>query len=97
MIKKIALSDRFQTAASISGEVNASHDAKVSRKTVLRSLNEIGLFVRLPAKTPLVSNKIKKLILIFAQEHALWTDDGEKYFFPMKVSSMCWDMTERNM
>ena len=81
LIKKMALDDRFQTAASISREVHASHDIKASRKTVSRRLNEIGLFARSPAKKPLISNKNKKIRLSFAQEHVLWTDDQWRNVF----------------
>lgn len=75
VIRKIALKDRFQTAASIARKVGTSHDIEVSRKTVSRRLNEIGLFARSPVKKPLISNKNKKLRLSFAQTHVLWTEE----------------------
>lgn len=81
VIQRMALRDRFQTAASISREFNASNDVKISRKTVSRRLNEVGLFARSPAKKPLISNKNKKLRLNFAQQHALWTDDQWRNVF----------------
>ena len=80
-IKKTALSDSFQTAASISREVNESYVAKVFCKTVSRRLNEIDLFARSPAKKNLISNKNKKLKLSVAQEHVLWTDDQLRNVF----------------
>ena len=51
-IQRISLRDRFKTANQISREIN--EETQVSRQTVSRRLNEIGLFARIPRKKPLI-------------------------------------------
>ena len=72
IIRRIALKDRFKTAAQITREINSARQNPISSKTVGRRLNEIGLFARSPAKKPLITKKNRKRRLHFAQNHILW-------------------------
>lgn len=82
VIQRMALKDRFETAAGISRKVKDSNSINVSRKTVSRRLQEVGLFARRPVKKPLISKKNKISRLHFANKHATWSyDNWSKVFF----------------
>ena len=54
----------------------------MSRQTVSRRIQEIGLFNRTPRKKPLVSSKNKKKRLEFANRYVIWTyENWAKVFF----------------
>jgi len=59
IIQRTGLKDRFASAASISREMKAENNMDVSRFTISRRLNEIGLYARRPQKKPLISAKNK--------------------------------------
>ena len=49
-------------------------DKDVSRFTVSRCLNELGITARSPATKPLISKKNKKVRLEYAGAHVVWRD-----------------------
>ena len=54
----------------------------MSRQTVFRRLQEIGLFNRTPRKKSIVSSKNKKKRLEFANRYVIWTyENWVKVFF----------------
>ena len=62
--------------------MNSTSCVNVSRQTVSRRLQEIGLFNRTPRKEPLVSSKNKKKRLEFANRYVIWTyENWAKVFF----------------
>ena len=62
--------------------MNSASCVNVSRQTVSRRLQEIGLFNRTPRKKPLVSSKNKKKRLEFANRYVIWTNENwAKVFF----------------
>ena len=62
--------------------MNSTSCVNVSRQTVSRRLQEIGLFNRIPRKKPLVSSKNKKKRLEFANRYVIWTyENWAKVFF----------------
>ena len=67
--------DRFNTAAKIAREVKLEQDKTVSRSTVTRRLQQVGLEARVPVSKPLISKKNQKLRLHFAQAHVVWTEE----------------------
>lgn len=74
-MQRMALKDRFVTSSAIKREINDNTNVNVSRQTVSRRLQEIGLFSRVPQKKPLISLKNQKKRLEYASEHVLWTDE----------------------
>ncbi|KAF2343643.1 Transposase Tc1-like [Trinorchestia longiramus] len=82
IIQRVALKNRFETAAGISRKVCETNNIKVSRKTVSRRLEEIGLFAQSPLKKPLISKNNKKARLYFANKHVILTSKNwAKVFF----------------
>lgn len=75
IITRMSLKDRFKTAAEISRELGSTSDCRVSRQTVSRRLDEVGLHARVPAKKPLISKKNQKARFRFANEHVVWTEE----------------------
>ena len=81
-IHRIALKDRFTTAAAISRELQDSNTVDVSRSSVSRRLHEIGLFARRPRKKPLISQKNKIARSDSANNHVNWSQEQwSKVFF----------------
>ena len=81
-IQRIALRDRFTTAAQISRDLQGANTLDVSRCTVSRRLQEIGLLARRPRKKPLISRKNKLARLQFANKHVNWSQEQwSKVFF----------------
>ena len=66
------MKDRFKPATVISREIKNTNNINISRQTVSRRLNEIGLYSRSPVKKPLISKKNKKLRFKFGINHVLW-------------------------
>ena len=69
-MRHMSLKDRFKSCTEIKRVMNSTSCVKVSRQTVSRRLQEIGLFNRTPRKKPLVSSKNKKKRLEFANRYA---------------------------
>ena len=75
LMVRLALKDRFNSAAEISRELNACYDCSVSRKTVSRRLTSAGLNARVPSSKPLISKKNQKARLHFSVEHVVWSEN----------------------
>ena len=84
IMQRISLKDRFKSCTEIKRVMNRTSCVNVSRQTVSRRLQEIGLFNRTPRKKPLVSSKNKKR-LEFANSYVIWTyENWAKVFFSDK-------------
>ena len=82
LMQRMSLKDRFKSCTEIKRDMNSSSGVNVSRQTVSRRLQEIGLFNRTPEKKPLVSSKNKKKRYQFANRHVVWTyEQWAKVFF----------------
>ena len=78
---KLRQEDHFQSCTEIKRVMNSTSCVNVSRLTVSRRLQEIGLSNRTPGKKPLVSSKNKKR-LEFANRYVIWTyENWAKVFF----------------
>ena len=81
IMQRMSLKDRFKSCTEIKRVMNSTSCVNVSRQTVSRQLQEIGLFNRTPRKKPLVSSKNKKR-LEFANRYVIWTyENWAKVFF----------------
>ena len=81
MMQRMSLKDHFKSCTEIKRVMNSNLCVNVSRQTVSRWLQEIGLFNRIPRKKPLVSSKNKKR-LEFANRYVIWTyENWAKVFF----------------
>ena len=60
IMQRMSLKDRFKSCTEIKRVMNSTSCVNVSRQTVSRRLQEIGLFNRMPRQKPLVSSKNKK-------------------------------------
>ena len=60
IMQRMSLKDRFKSCTEIKRVMNSTSCVNVSRQTVSRWLQEIGLFNQTPKKKPLVSSKNKK-------------------------------------
>ena len=76
-MQRMSLKGRFKSCTEIKRVMNSTSCVNVSRQTVSRRLQEIGLFNRTPRKKPLVSLKNKKKRLEFANRYVNWA----KVFF----------------
>ena len=77
IMQRMSLKDRFKSCTEIKRVMNS-----VSRQTVFKRLQEIGLFNRTPRKKPLVSSKNKKKRLEFSNRYVIWTyENWAKVFF----------------
>ena len=82
IMQRMSLKDRFKSCTEIKRVMNSTSCVNVSRQTVSRRLQEIGLFNRTPRKKPLVSSKNKKKRLEFANRYVIWTyENWAKVFF----------------
>ena len=82
IMQRMSLKDRFKSCTEIKRVMNSTSYVNVSRQTVSRRLQEIGLFNRTPTKKPLVSSKNKKKRLEFANRYVIWTyENWAKVFF----------------
>ena len=80
IMQRMSLKDRFKSCTEIKRVMNRTSCVNVSRQTVSRWLQEIGLFNRTPRKNPLVSSKNKRLE--FANRYVIWTyENWAKVFF----------------
>ena len=80
-MQRMSLKDRFKSCTEIKRVMNSTSRVNVSRWTVSRRLQEIGLFNRTPRKKPLHSSKNKKR-LEFANRYVIWTyENWAKVFF----------------
>ena len=78
----MSLKDRFKSCTEIKRVMNNTSCVNVSRQTVSRQLQEIGLFNRTPRKKPLVSSKNNKKRLEFANRYVIWIyENWAKVFF----------------
>ena len=78
VMQRMSLKDRFKSCTEIKRVMNSTSCINVSRQTVSRRLQEIGLFNRTPRKKPLVSSKR----LEFANRYVIWTHENwVKVFF----------------
>ena len=85
VMKRYVDKDPFDTAAGISREINTDLGKDVSRYTVSRRLNEMGLNPRSPATKPLVSKKIKAARPMQAERQVLLSgSDWNKVYFSDK-------------
>ena len=81
IMQRMSLKDCFKSCTEIKRVMNSTSCVNVSRQTVSRRLQEIGLFNRTPTKKPLVSSKNKKR-LEFANRYVIWTyENWAKVFF----------------
>ena len=81
IMQRMSLKDRFKSCTEIKRVMKTSC-VNVSRQTVSRRLQEIGLFNRTPRKKSLVSSKNKKKRLEFANRYVIWTyENWAKVFF----------------
>ena len=81
IMQRMSLEGRFKSCTEIKRVMNSISCVNVSRQTVSRRLQEIGLFNRTPRKKPLVSSKNKKR-LEFANRYVIWTyENWVKEFF----------------
>ena len=81
IMQRMSLKNRFKSCTEIKRVMNSTPCVNVSRQTVSRQLQEIGLFNRTPRKKPLVSSKNKKR-LEFANRYVIWTyENWAKVFF----------------
>jgi len=69
IIQRSGLKHRFASAASISRQIENTKNLKISRFTISRRLNEIGLYARRPQKKPLISRRNKTKRLKFANKY----------------------------
>ena len=82
IMQRMSLKDRFKSCTEIKRVMNSTSCVNVSRQTVSRRLQEIGLFNRIPRKKPLVSSKNKKKRFEFANRYVIWTyENWAKVFF----------------
>lgn len=82
VIKNKSTKDPFKTASQIAVELRKEGVADVSRMTVSRRLHNVGLFGRVAAKKPFISEKNRKARLEFSKAHANWTvEDWQKVAF----------------
>ena len=72
IMQRMSLKDRFKSCTESKRVMNSTSCVNVSRQTVSRRLQEIGLFNRTPRKKPLVSSKNKKR-LEFENRYVIWT------------------------
>ena len=75
IMQRMSLKDRFKSCPEIKRVMNSTSCVNVSRPTVSRRLQEIGLFNRTPRKKPLVCSKNKKKRLEFA---TIWYLNSEQ-------------------
>ena len=81
-MQRMSLKDRFKSYTEIRRIMNSTSCVNVSRQTVSRLLQEIGLFNRTPRKKPLLSSKNNKKRLEFANSYVIWTyENWAKVFF----------------
>ena len=81
-MQRMSLKDRFKSCTEIKRVMNSTSCVNVSRQTVSRRLQEIGLFNRTPRKKPLVCSKNNKKRLEFANRYVIWTyENWAKVFF----------------
>lgn len=82
VIRKKSTQDAWLTANRIAGELRDEGLANVSRMTVSRRLHDVGLFGRIGAKKPFISEKNRKARLEFAKAYGDWTfEDWQKVAF----------------
>ena len=82
IMQLMSLKDRLKSWTEIKRVMNSTSCVNVSRQTVSRRLQEIGLFNRTPRKKPLVCSKNKKKRLEFANRYVIWTyENWAKVFF----------------
>ena len=80
-MQRMSIKDCFKSCTEIKRVMNSTSCINVSRQTVSRQMQEIGLFNRTPRKKPLVSSKNKKR-LEFANRYVIWTyKNWAKVFF----------------
>ena len=88
----MSLKDLFKSCTEIKRVMNSTSCVNVSRQTVSRRLQEIGLFNQTPRKTPLVTSKIR----VCKQVCNLDMEIGQKYFSVMTASLIYLEMMEKN-
>ena len=82
IMQRMSLKDRFKSCTEIKRVMNSILFVNVSRQTVSRRMQEIGLVNRIPRKKLLVSSKNKKKRLEFANRYVIWTyENWAKVFF----------------
>ena len=80
-MQRMSLKDRFKSCTEIKRVMNSTSCVNVSRQTVSRRMQEIGLFNRTSRKKSLVSSKNKKR-LEFANRYVIWIyENWAKVFF----------------
>ena len=93
IMHRMSLKDCFKSCTEIKRVMNSTSCVNVSRQTVSRRRQEIGLFNRTPRKKPLVSSKNKKKRLEFANMYEIWTYEN---WAVMKASLIYLEMMEKN-
>ena len=71
IMQRMSLKDRFKSCTEIKRVMNSTSCVNVSRQSVSRRLQEIGLFNRTSRKKPLVSSKNKNKRLEFANRYVI--------------------------
>ena len=96
IMQRMSLKGRFKSCTEIKRVMNSTSCVNVSRQTVSRRQQEIGLFNWTPRKKPLVSSKNKKKRLEFANRYVIWTyENWAKVFLVMKASLIYLEMMEK--
>ena len=81
IMQRMSVKDRLKSCTEIKRVMISTSCINVSRQTVSRRLQEIGLFNRTPRKKPIVSSKNKKR-LEFTNRYVIWTyENWAKVFF----------------
>ncbi|GFW96839.1 transposable element Tcb1 transposase [Trichonephila clavipes] len=65
--------NRRATASDLSGQLSSATGTTVSRQTVYRLLEHIGLYARRPVRCVALPATHCRLRLTWSREHALWT------------------------
>lgn len=72
-LKVLSLANRFKTATKLRAELESDSGVRLSRRTVRRRLQSVGLRGCVAVKKPFISPANKKKRLKFAREHKDWS------------------------
>lgn len=75
MLSRLVADDRFSSATNLKRKWSTSSGVNLSVRTVLYRLQNMGWDSRVPAKKPLLTNKMKRARLEWAKMYRNWTPD----------------------